>query len=348
MRKGIMFSIITIFYITVCHSQNLPQFAKELAPNYAVPDAPAFNMLNENPDNILKPSSVKDMGISFADFLGDDNQITLPQAFALEFSPALLINGKKLSLEEYRKNDWLYRLRVSLATKRQDASNSSDIALGIRFSTEDESDLRTNQEYIDEATELAQKIQSKIDEVRLSLGPTATMEQIESDSGVIQTKRNLVDEFLQKWNMEKWNEDNWNADITEYAVAVKAGSQDSLAKNLKFNRVSVWYTKAKKLSTWGQYLLGIYGNYEKISDKDKCESSGSLMARLYAGNNRYKIYMQGQATLIDDQKPQWLFDSGLELKVDENLWIDLTAGIEFAGNKESVLVTGFKFKFGLQ
>jgi predicted nucleotidyltransferase len=348
MRSGIKFIIIIFSFTSIGLSQNLPEFAKELAPNYAVPDAPAFNMLNDNPDNILKPSSVKDMGIAFADFLGEDNRITLPQALALEFSPALLINGKNLSLEEYRKNDWLYRLRVSLATKRQDTNSSSDIALGIRFSTEDESDLRTNQEYINEATELSQNIQAKIDEVRLSLGPTATMEQIESDSAVVQTKRNLVDEFLNKWDVEKWNEDNWNADITEYAFAVKAGSQDSLVKNLKFNRVSVWYTKAKKLSSWGQYLLGIYGNYEKPPDRDKYESSGSLIARLYAGTNRYKIFMEGQGTLIDDQKPEWLFNSGLELKVDENLWIDLTAGIETNGQQESVLVTGFKFKFGLQ
>ena len=348
MRIFIKITILTFFYVTAGLSQNLPQLAKELAPNYAVPDAPAFNILNENPDNILKPSSVKDMGIAFADFLGEDERITLPKAFALEFSPALLINGKNLSLEAYRKSDWLYRLRVSLATKRQDVSTASDIALGIRFSTEDESDLRSNIEYINEATELSQKIQSKIDEVRMSLGPTATMEQIESDSGVVQTKRSLLNEFLKKWDVEKWNEDNWNADITEYAAAVKASSEDSLAKNLKLNRISVWYTKAKKLSTWGQYLLGIYGNYEKISNTDKYESSGSLIARLYAGNNKFKLFAEAQATLIDDQKPKWLFDSGIELKAAENLWIDLTAGIEVNGQQETVLVTGFKFKFGLQ
>ena len=103
MRNWIKIAILSFFYVAVGLSQDLPQMAKELAPNYAVPDAPAFNILNENPDNILKPSSVKDMGIAFADFLGEDERITLPKAFALEFSPALLINGKNLSLEEYRK-----------------------------------------------------------------------------------------------------------------------------------------------------------------------------------------------------------------------------------------------------
>ena len=153
-------------FITNGLAQDLPKLAKELAPNYAVPDAPAFNILNENPDNILKPSTVKDVGIAFADFLGEEDRITLPKSFALEFSPALLINGKNLSLEEYRNNDWLYRLRLSLATKRFENSSASKIALGIRIATEDESDLRTNQQYIEEATELTRKIQSKIDEVR--------------------------------------------------------------------------------------------------------------------------------------------------------------------------------------
>lgn len=343
MRIIFKIAIISLLFAEVGWSQNLPQMAKELAPNYAVPDAPAFNILNENPDNILKPSSVKDVGIAFADFLGEDERITLPKAFALEFSPALLINGKNLSLEEYQKNDWLYRLRVSLATKRQEESTATDIALGIRFSTEDESDLRTNPDYITDATNLTQKIQKLYDKRRLELGPTATIEEIEDDRALKEEKKLLIEEFV-----AAWEENNWNADITEYAFAAKASSEDSLAKNLEFKRISVWYTKAKKLSTWGQYLLGVYGNYEKRPDSDKYESSGSLMARLYAGNNRFKLFAEAQATLIDDQKPKWLIDSGLELKAAENLWIDLTAGIEITGQQDAVLVTGFKFKFGLQ
>ena len=98
MRIILKMVLILSLIVASALSQNLPQMAQELAPNYAVPDAPAFNILNENPDNILKPSSVKDMGIAFADFLGEDERITLPKAFALEFSPALLINGKNLSL----------------------------------------------------------------------------------------------------------------------------------------------------------------------------------------------------------------------------------------------------------
>jgi hypothetical protein len=335
--------IVALLFVTSGLSQNTPQLAKDLAPNFAVPDAPAFNILNKNPDNLLKPSSVKDMGLAFADFLSDGERITLPNALALEFSPALLINGKNLSLEEYQKNDWLYRLRVSLATKRQDESTATDIALGIRFSTEDESDLRTNPDYITDATDLTRKIQQLYDKRRLELGPTAKIEEIEDDRTLKEEKKLLIEEFV-----AAWEEDNWNADITEYAVAVKASSEDSLAKNLKLNRVSVWYTKAKKLSTWGQYLLGVYGNYEKLAPRDKYESSGSLIARLYAGNNQFKLFMEAQATLIDDQKPKWLFDSGLELKAAENLWIDLTAGIEVTGQQDAVLVTGFKFKFGMQ
>src|SRR5210317_1994224 len=98
MRIILKIIFITSLFVTIGFPRNLPKLAKELAPNYAVPDAPAFNILNENPDNILKPSSVKDVGLAFADFLGEDERITLPKAFALEFSPALLINGKSLSL----------------------------------------------------------------------------------------------------------------------------------------------------------------------------------------------------------------------------------------------------------
>jgi hypothetical protein len=94
--------------------------------------------------------------------------------------------------------------------------------------------------------------------------------------------------------------------------------------------------------------LGLYGNYEKLPDKEKYKSSGSVVARLYAGNNRYKIFIDAQATLIDDQKPRWLIDSGLELKSSEILWIDLSAGLEVTGQNDATLVTGFNLKFGLQ
>ena len=180
----------------------LPNLAKEISPNFVVPDAPAFKMLDGNPDNILRPSSVKDIGVSFSSFLGEENQITLPRTFAIEFSPGLLLNGQNLSITDYNNNAWWYRLRISLATHRDNQSSASNLAFGIRVATEDESDLRSNSTYINEATYLAQNIQDLIDQERKRLGPMASIEQIETLPGFIEQKEAFLKEFIKSGKMK--------------------------------------------------------------------------------------------------------------------------------------------------
>lgn len=340
-------SISLLFFSSIVTAQDssvVAKYAKDLRTKFAVPDAPAFNILSETPSDILKPASVKDIAIGFSGFLGDDNKLTLPKSFALEFAPGLLINGKNLTLDDYRKNAWLYRLRLSLATSRMDnAKTATNLAFGIRVTINDESDPRTNKEYIDEATKLAKEIQDIIDERRKVLGPTATIAEIENDQKLISAKKDLIDKFRVKWLEEKWNKN-----ISELAVAVKASSKDSLAQNVVLSKFSFWFTTAFGIEDWGQFLFGANANSEKDLVSNKFQSSGSLASRFYAGTNNYKVYFQIEGTLVENSKSKWLFNSGLEIKVQENIWAEFTAGIENSNQlSQSSLVTDFKLKYGL-
>ncbi|HCV43785.1 MAG TPA: hypothetical protein DGH68_09905, partial [Bacteroidetes bacterium] len=126
---------------------------KSFRVDFAIPDAPAFTLLGSEPSNILRPTTVREFSVAFSDFVSNGSSLTIPRTFGVEFSPGLIISGPKLSLTDYRKLDWLYRLRVSAATQRNGNGNSStDMALGVRTSVIDESDLRHDDAYVATAT----------------------------------------------------------------------------------------------------------------------------------------------------------------------------------------------------
>jgi len=155
------------------------ELASQYRVNFSIPDAPAFKLLGADPSNILKPASVRELAIGFSEFLGSDNSIILTKSFALEFSPGLLIGGKKLTLKNYQKNPWMYRTRISIATNQSENENkATTLAFGIRVTKTDESDLRTKKNYEEESTRLAKQINDYISIERKRLGPTIPLDEI--------------------------------------------------------------------------------------------------------------------------------------------------------------------------
>ncbi|MBI1928035.1 hypothetical protein HYR99_27805 [Candidatus Poribacteria bacterium] len=169
MKKTLLvFLLLVVFTTTSClivqtvqaQNQDSPiEFAKgenDLSKAYrvdfAVPDSPAFKVLGVDPSNTLRPSSVRELLVGTSDFMGKDGALTIPKNFAAEFAPILLIGGKNLTLRDYQKHPYLYRLRVSAATKREETANQdvnqengtpTELGLGLRVSIIDKSDPRT-------------------------------------------------------------------------------------------------------------------------------------------------------------------------------------------------------------
>lgn len=341
-----MFCFFTFINLANINAQDIlnPKFANEIKTKYAVPDAPALTLLNGSSNNILKPGSVKDLAVGFSEFINDKNQISLPKSFAVEVSPGLLINGKNLSIQQYRENTLLYRLRLSIATSRtQNNSNATDLAFGLRITLSDNSDLRLQDNYVKDATALAEELNDIIDKAREKLGPGADIKTIEASSEFVETRKKL----LEKLN-EKWSQDTWNKNISEVAFAVKTSSKDSLAKNLLLTKLAAWYSSAYAIEDWGQLVIGANACYEKDLLTNKFKSAGSLAARFYAGTNNYKVFMQFEGTMVEENKSNWLLDSGLEFRVEDKLWAEFSAGIqEDKQLGESVLKTAFKLKYEL-
>jgi hypothetical protein len=324
--------------------ENLPTQAHKYRVNFAVPDAPAFKLLGTDPSHILRPVTVRDLSIGLSDFLRWDNTLALPRSFALEFSPGLLIGGKTLTLAKYQKYPQIYRTRLSIATNRpEEGSSATTLALGLRVTQIDESDLRTNISYTTEATVVATKIDSIVSEERKRFGPFVPLEQIKEIPEVKKQIDDIIDSFKEKWMDEKWN-----ARILEWAIALRANSLDSLGNNLKLDNLSVWSTSAYGFGTWGQLLLGLYGAYERELPDGDYKPSVSLASRLYIGTNQYKVFTEAQSFWKQERKPDWLLNGGGEIKLSGNIWADFSAGTEYSRDtRKTRLVTQFRLKYGI-
>src|SRR5215213_8719037 len=133
-------AVITVALIIAspAHAQKRVDFdAKTIQGDFAVPEAPALLMLGVARSKLLRPMSVQELTSNLAS--GSDGFSVLPKAFGVEFSPAMLGRGGKLSIGEYQQTPMLYRARLSFAGNRDSAGKRSQVALGLRISLGDKS-----------------------------------------------------------------------------------------------------------------------------------------------------------------------------------------------------------------
>ena len=65
--------------------------AQSYSLDFAVPDAPAFQLVHVHPSQILRPSSVRTFAFSASNLTHLTRGVSIPQTSALELSPGLVI-----------------------------------------------------------------------------------------------------------------------------------------------------------------------------------------------------------------------------------------------------------------
>ncbi len=107
----------------------------------AVPAVPAFTMLGIAPTTIEKPKDLKEMLFSVAN--ATQNLSVLPNSFAMEVAPFLILRPNRLSLTEYLENNildnFMQSFSLSVATNTLDSIPgvmplTTDLALAAKFS----------------------------------------------------------------------------------------------------------------------------------------------------------------------------------------------------------------------
>ena len=317
-------------------------FAAAYRVDFAIPDAPAFKLLDVDPSDLLRPQTVRELALAFAEFRGENGALTIPRAFAVEVSPGLLVGARRLRAYRYNRQKLLYSIRLSGATRRDSAGAPPVLGAGVRVSLVDEQDLRTDTAYAtgQHVTDLTEKMLRVFREARRrTLPPEPIVLTPEEEEQL----RALNDEIR-----TRWAERYWNADVLEVAAGTRVRSADSLGRDPKVDEVALWGTYAKGIGEWGQALFGVRYGSARDSAADGRRQTGSGSFRLYLGSNRLKMFVEAQQGFREGERARRLLNSGVEVAAAGWAWANFTAGLQDdPDGGRSRVVTTFKVKTGV-
>jgi hypothetical protein len=325
----------------IVKAEGLSPFVKDYQVDFAVPDAPAFKLLQVDESAILRPQNVRDLTLALAGFRGNNNAFVVPKQLGVEASPGLLIGAGHLKVTDYDAQRFLYAMRFSGAASR-DSLNRGQLAAGVRFSLKDEQDLRKlGAAGSDTAvTRLTGRMRDIYVAARIRIGPPPAPLVLTADE---QNAIKALSDSIKSY----WADHYWNATSVEVAFAARARAIDSLGHDPKMDEVAGWFTYANGLQGWGQLLVGLKVGTARDS-AGSFRPSNTLAARFYVGSNAVKGFIEGQQAVSSKTDAQWLFNSGVELRLPNIGWINASAGYSSAvGNAKPRLVSSFKFKAGV-
>lgn len=320
--------------------------------NFAIPDAPAYELLSVDPGTILRPQSTRELALSLSRFQSSDGSFAIPQALALEFSPALLITGDRITEAGFATHPGLYNLRLSLAALR-DAKTGANarLALGARFTLSDQSQLKNDQAYaadlrVTTLTAQAVSVYSVASARAAGQARAAGRDPSQAPITLTTDERAQLDALAQDIR-RRWAERYWNAGRMELAFAMRASAADSTGRDPKLDAFSAWFTGTRAVVDWGQGLLGARLAVRRDSVSGDYKQESSLAFRFYAGNSRAKGYVEGQQTMRDGARPRLFVNGGFEMAAAEWVWLNFTLGFEREGGGSAHTVTAFKLKTAL-
>lgn len=325
---------------------------------FAIPEAPAFSLLDAQPSRILRPGSARDIAIGIVGAL--DGSIDVPNSFAVEFAPLPLIAGDRLTLGRYQAHPVRYRTRLSFATQRVKMRARSQIALGLRTSLLDESDPRTSRILLDRLRALLERharnddsLEARIEAAGINLLAVDRGSLAPAQRRIVDSLRALHDAVEHSLNtsfanrLREWDEDSvWNRRMLDVAVAARWSSRDSTARGLRSDAWAAWLTYGTGYRRWLQWLVGTRLALERDSLRAHHVASTALTTRLYLGANRYKVFGEVQGEARQSRAPAWLLATGSELALDRSIWLVVYAGWRRDGSEAGQLLTRLGLALG--
>lgn len=314
--------------------------------NFAIPDAPAFELLAVDPATILRPQSTRELALSLSKFQSAEGSFTIPRALALEFSPAILIRGDRLTQSGFARNPALYNFRVSVAALRDEETGANaSMALGFRYTLADQSQLKTDRAYpadmqVTELTAQSLKIYSDASDRAIRAGG-------ERGAPIVLTEEDQakVDALAQEIR-KRFTERYWNAGRMELAFALRASAADSTGRDPKLDAFSGWFSATRGAGTWGQALIGARVAVRRDSLNGDYKQESSLAFRFYAGSSNAKGFLEAQQSMREDAAPELFVDGGFEMAPAEWVWLNFSFGVEHSAGR-SHAVSSFTLKTAL-
>lgn len=350
--KAFRMSAVSALFFLLFYGKGISQTGSEMAKaraDMAVPDAPAFKILEVEPSNIMRPSNLREVGLSLSNFLLGGG--VLPKAFAAELSPGLLLGN--VTLDRYQKSPFWYRMRISAGTKTS-SNGATDLAIGLRFTFQDESDLRSDQIIQGVILNAARAINDIETEDQKQLpadyyfpSDSSNAKSEKSASAFKASRQSQISgyEAAIVRARDKAKKESWNKPIFEAGLAAVGSSKDSLAKNLLASRYGVWLTRG--FSLFGQNdqtLLGFKGLLGRNSKGELTQGEGSFAFRSYYGENSEKGFVEADWTFNSEMSPSFSFRIGGEIDIANGFWVDASFGVMKKGIDDSKIVTSLNFR----
>ncbi len=321
--------------------------------DFAVPDAPAMKIMNADPSIIMKPGTLREVGVAAANVLANGG--SLPKTFAAEISPGLLLG--RASLGSYIQNPFWYRMRISAATTTE-PGGGTDLGIGIRMTIVDESDLRGDNALLNRLIPIGHIIEERESECSAEIMKSHpkfinsdTLKRDAKEFGAL-LDSSLKSKIAADFNpmiaraREQAKRSNWNKTIVELGLAGLASSPDSLAKNLSAARYACWLTAGfPVLGQSGQLLFALKATLDRGTDNLLNRGNCAIASRGYFGENGYKGFLEGDWQIGDELLPSYTARLGGELNVANGIWLDASFGIQAIGTGESKFTSALNLRF---
>jgi hypothetical protein len=307
--------------------------------DYAVPQSPAFKILDIGTDNVMRPGMLRELGVDISTLYKNGG--------AIEIAPMIL--SSNVNLADYKSDKFsrfLYRSRISAGIVYPGAG-ATNYSLGYKFTLLDETDLVINPDYEEELHAINKqiididilcshdiKIQPEEGELYQSALQLCSEEKIKALNQKIDDTR------------KKYKELNWNKTIWEAGLAILGTTIDSTIKKIQSQKYGLWSTAAFPLSTNGQILFA----GKIILGRDSTDSfntdalDGSFISRGYLGNNSYKAYLEIDWNTLN-KKSNFISKLGTELNILNGLWVNASIGLQSASGQDSRIVSSFGISF---
>ncbi len=310
----------------------------------AVPQAPAFELLDVNPDAILRPGTFRELAVGLGS--GDLRQASV------EFAPVPLFAGHQ-SLTEYQRSRLWNTWRVSLATQTPEGGAVS-MSAGLRVSIIDRSDPRMDRAFLHQLYGAADRVRDAMLEAnkRLRGNPALFEAKKQGEKDEIQSQINAAvaavataeDARIDSLR-EAQRQSHWNAPILELAFAGVGTSADSSFKALHVARYAAWLTGGLPAGQRGQVLAGAQAGLVPDVNGALKRSQGAASVRAYAGSNEVKGFLGGNLRWANGTLPVQAAHFGMELRLVPGIWAEINAGITREGSTDAKWTSGVRLRY---
>jgi hypothetical protein len=223
----------------------------------------------------------------------------------------------------YQQKRLLYATRLSAATAAADDTIGRQIAFGIRIGLVDESDLRLDDNFLNDTSLQITPITTRINEIRVAAGDrrtnrTAPIVLNEAEKAEISELEDVI--------RQRWAARYWNARAIDIGFGIKAATIDDAGNDPSLTDVGLWATYGFGFGSWGQLLAGARVGGARLLGTDGFDQSLGFGLRLYIGTNDYKAFVEIQDRLTEDAPADFLLNSGGEVKVAGWIWANGSIG----------------------